>query len=68
MNEKLIKEINRAHSSFITNLRYYLDASNQRELILSVCGEQCDVKIWDTNDYKNIKKIQNIYKNGVINS
>ena len=51
--EKQIKEIINAHNSFITNLRYYFDDKKKRDLILSICIDNSEIKIWDTNIYMN---------------
>jgi len=66
--EKQIKEIINAHNSFITNLRYYFDDKKKRDLILSICIDNSEIKIWETNKYECLLKISNIYKRGEIHS
>ena len=66
--EKQIHEIINAHNSFITNLRYYFDDKKKRDLILSICIDSREIKIWDNNKYECLLKISNIYKKGEIHS
>lgn len=68
IEEMEMKEIKNAHSNFITNLRYYFDNKNIKELILSICSNNLEIKIWDPNSYKCLSKINNIFREGDLKS
>ena len=62
INNKRIKEIENAHKKDITNIRYYLDKINKRDLILSISAFDNDIKLWNIynsniNCFLNIKNI-----------
>ena len=61
-NFKIIKEIKNAHTSFISSLRYYL--YNNKDLILSVCADNSEIKVWDANSYICLTEINKVYKKG----
>ena len=48
----------------ISNIRYFLDKANKRELILSVSAQDCNIKIWDINNWKCLLNIGKIYNEG----
>jgi len=62
-NFKIIKEIKNAHNSFISSLRYYL-YNNKNDLILSVCADNSEIKVWDVNRYICLTEINKVYKKG----
>ena len=66
-NETQIKEILKAHNSNISNLRHFID-NEKRDLILSICCDLNEIKIWDANKYEVLITISNIYKKGEIYS
>ena len=60
INNKRIKEIKNAHNKYITNIRYYLDKINKKDLILSISAHDNNIKLWniynnDINCLLNIK-------------
>ena len=55
INNKKIKEIQNDHTGYITNLRYYLDKINKKDLILSISSYNNNIKLWNI-DNNNIKK------------
>jgi len=65
-NFKIIKEIKNAHNSFISSLRYYLynNNHNKQDLILSVCADNSEIKVWDANKYTCLTEINKVYKKG----
>ena len=69
IEDKIINEIPNAHGRWeISNFRYFLDIINAKDLIISVSGVSNDIKIWDLNNYECILHIENIIKNGYLNS
>jgi len=68
IKNKKINEMQNAHNGYITNLRYYLDKINKRDLILSISFYVNNVKLWniENNNINSIINIKNIYKNGYL--
>ena len=64
INNKRIKEIQNAHNKYITNIRYYLDKINKRDLILSISADDNNIKLWNiyNNDINCLLNIKNINK------
>ena len=50
---------------YITNFRYYLDSINKRDLILSISGEDNNLKLWNIN-FECLLNIKNINKMGYL--
>jgi hypothetical protein len=46
VDNKKIKEIEKAHDKYITNFRHFLDDINKRDLILSISDDDNIIKIW----------------------
>ena len=67
IDNKKINEIKNAHIYHITQFRHFLDQANQRDLILSISLDR-NIKIWNINKIECILNLNNIYKNGNINS
>ena len=67
-NYKKINEIKYAHLKKITNLRHYLDKINTRDLLISISGQENNVKLWDIKNFECILDIKDIYKSGFLNS
>ena len=62
-NNQILNLIRRAHIINITNLKYFLDEINQRELIMSISSGNNNIKIWDLNNWQciiNYKHINNL--------
>ena len=60
---KIIIEIKKAHKKYIKSFRHYLDKINKRDLLISITGSSCNIKLWNINNYEclaNIKKINKI--------
>ena len=68
IDEKIINEINRPHKDLITNLRYYLDAINKRDLILSISADDNNIKLWNINNFECLYDFNNINQKGKIYS
>ena len=68
VNFHIINEIKNAHKMNISNIRYFLDKANKRELILSVSAQDCNIKIWDINNWKYLLNIGKIYDEGFLYS
>ena len=67
--KKNIKTIINPHSNnFITNIRYYYDKKNNRDLIISVSKDNNNVKIWDVKNWNCILDLKNIYNSGCLKS
>ena len=63
-SERVTKNIKNAHESEITNFRYTYDKNYNRDLILSVCNQLKNIKVWDVNSLKCIVNIINAYSIG----
>ena len=61
IDNKKINEIKNAHQDYISNLIYYFDILNNRDLIMSI-SINSNIKIWNIN-LECIINIENIYKN-----
>ena len=66
INNKKIKEMKNAHTGYITNLRYYLDKINKRDLILSISFYNNNIKLWniDNNNINCLLNLKNINESG----
>ena len=67
-NDKKIIEIKNAHNSYITNFRHYLDKIKNIDLIISVCSDENNIKLWNLNNWDCLCNIKNINKNGCLHS
>ena len=66
---QVISEIKNPHEShYITNFRHFLDKKNRRDLIMSISYKNCNIKIWDNENWTCILNLKNIYSHGIINS
>ena len=65
---KKINEIQNAHLKKITNLRYYLDKINTRDLLISISGQDNNLKLWDIEKFECILDMRNINSKGFLNS
>jgi len=68
INNKKINEIKNAHKNYITNFRHYLDEYNKRDLILSICCEENNIRLWSLNTWDLILDIQKINGDGLLRS
>ena len=68
IDNKKILELKNAHENYITSFRYYLDNINKRDLIMSISGEDNNIKLWDFNKLECLLDIKNINKSGFLDS
>ena len=68
VNNKIINEIKNAHEYYVTNFRYHFDNINKRDLIISISGEDKNLKLWDITNFSCLLNIQKVYKNGYLYS
>ena len=68
LDNKKILEIKNAHESYITNFRHILDRINNRDLMLSISGEDNNIKLWDINNYQCLLDIKKINNSGFLDS
>ena len=66
-NRKII-EIKKAHEQYITNFRHYLDKIKKRDLLISISGEDNNIKLWNINNFDLLLNINNINKDGFLDS
>ena len=59
---KKINEIKNAHMRNINCLRYYQDKKNKRDIIMSVSGPDCNIKLWNIQNLECIVDIKKINK------
>ena len=66
---QIITEIKNPHENqYISNFRHFLDQKNLRDLILSISYKNCNIKIWNSENWSCILDLKNIYSYGIINS
>jgi len=63
-NNKNVNEIKNAHKAYITSFRHYLDETNKRDLILSISGENNNLKLWNIVNFECLLNIINVNKVG----
>ena len=66
--KKKIIEIKECHRCFITNFRHHLDEINKRDLIMSISGQDNNLKIWNSNNWECILNLTKINKSGYLES
>lgn len=59
-------KIKKAHNKLITNLRYFFDEINRRDLIISIAADDNEIKVWNFEDLKCVLCLKNIYSGGCI--
>ena len=52
IDEKKLNEIKCAHSSSITNFRHFYDKNFKRDLIITISGNNNNIKLWDFNNFE----------------
>ena len=68
-NEQIITEIANAHcQEYITNINHCYDRKNKKDIIMSVSGDNNNIKLWDFSNWKCILNINNINKIGFLES
>ena len=68
MDNKKVIEIKNAHEQYITNFRHYCDKINKRDLLITISGEDNNIKLWNINSFDCLLDIKNINKNGFLDS
>jgi len=66
INNKKITEVKNAHNEYISNLRYYLDSINKKDLIISISSEDNNIKLWNFNNFECLLDIQNVNNEGFL--
>ena len=64
INNQKLNKIKKAHEKEISKLKYYLDDSNERELIMSISQINNNIKIWDFNNWQCIHNYNKINLSG----
>ena len=68
IDNKKINEIKNAHEEYITNLKYYLDNVNNRDLFITISCEDNNIKLWNINNFECLLDIKNINQRGCLYS
>ena len=68
IDKKKIIEIKNAHQQNITNIRHFLDKINKRDLVISISGEDNNIKLWNINNFDLLLNINNINESGFLDS
>ena len=68
IENKIVKEIKKAHDKYITNFRHYLDIINKRDLIISISKDDNNLKLWDLKNWNLLFDFKNIYDIGCLDS
>ena len=67
-NNKKITEIKNAHENYVTNFRHYSDIINKRDLIISICRDDNNIKLWNVNNLECLLNLINVNDEGSLNS
>ena len=70
IDNKKINEIKNAHKDYISSFRYYLDNTNNRDLVisLSLSLHYSNIKLWDINNLELILNIEKLTNYGFLKS
>ena len=68
LNNKKIAEIKRAHKDYVTSFRHYSDIINKRDLIISICRDDNNIKLWDVYNLECLLNLDNVNNDGSLNS
>ena len=68
VNYKKIVEIKRAHNERITNFRYNFDSINKRDLIISISGDDNNIKLWNIFNWECLFNYKEINESGFLKS
>ena len=60
IDNKRIIQIEKAHTNIVTNFSHYLDKSNSRDLIITLC--EYNLKVWNANNWECLLKLNVDYK------
>ena len=67
LNEQtIIKELKNYHNEYITNIRYYFDEKNKRDLIMSVSKQDNNIRIWNAKNWECILNIPQANEDGYL--
>ena len=65
-NNKNVNEIKNAHKDYITSFRHFFDKTSKRDLILSISGENNNIKLWSVVNFECLLSIINVNKVGTL--
>ena len=68
IENKRINEIKNSHEMNIISFRHIADKINKRDLILSMSGDDNNIKVWNINNFELLISIENINKQGYLYS
>ena len=66
VNNKIINIIKKAHENYITNIRYYLDSINNRDLMISISADDNNLKLWNFLNFDCLVNLTEINKKGCL--
>ena len=67
LNEEIIvSDIKKAHTEDITNFRYYIKEEENKCIIMSISGDNRNIKLWDFLNWECILNLSSIYDYGLI--
>ena len=61
-SNNILNEIKNSHLKNVTNLRYYFEEINKRDLILSVSSQDSNIKLWNIKNFECLLNLENIYE------
>ena len=62
----IISEIKNAHEKIITSFSFFTEKINKKDLIMSISAEDCNIKLWNLNNWECIIYLKNIYLTGCL--
>ena len=68
IDDKKINEIKNSHNYPITNFRHFFDKNNKRDLIITISGDNNNIKLWDFINFECLLNISEINKKGWLDS
>ena len=67
-SKNIIKEIKNLHNEYITNIKHYLDKKNERDLIMLICSNNNNIKLWNVNKWECILNLPQVNKEKFLDS
>ena len=64
--QKIIIELKGCHNYKISNIIYYLDKKNNKDLIMTISYEDNNLKLWNVNNWECLINILNVNKKGLL--
>lgn len=61
-----INQVMNAHEEYISNIRYFSDKNDKKDLFLSLSASDNNIKLWNVHTFECLLNLKNINKKGEI--